>query len=158
MSKNGKVVLSSWDYFAEAKSLLIDRGKDKILCNESFIDEGVMILKMDGTDNDFFVLANENVVPDLDVYKYLKKLRYKNLNIFTQKLIDGKILEIPLGNNEDKNRVGLKVTIESKEVTDGEYKLEEPRYKYLIKNSRIAAIIYEVPYKTKEGIEILVEQ
>ena len=66
MSKDGQVNMGKWDYLPEAKSLLIDRGKDTILCNEGFIDEAVMILKMDGTNNNFFVLANENIVPDLD--------------------------------------------------------------------------------------------
>ena len=46
MSKDGQVVIGSWDYLTEAKSLLIDRGMDKILLNEEFIDEGVMILKI----------------------------------------------------------------------------------------------------------------
>jgi hypothetical protein len=41
MSKNGKVTIGKWDYFAEAKSLLIDRGFDKLLCNEAFIMKGL---------------------------------------------------------------------------------------------------------------------
>ena len=94
MSKDGQVNMGKWDYLPEAKSLLIDRGKDTILCNEGFIDEGVIVLKMDGTNNNFFVLANENIIPDLDAYSYLRKLRYRNLNITTRKLTDGKVLEI----------------------------------------------------------------
>ena len=37
MSKNGQVTIGKWDYFGEAKSLLIDRGANIILCNEGFI-------------------------------------------------------------------------------------------------------------------------
>jgi hypothetical protein len=31
MSKNGQVTIGKWDYFGEAKSLLIDRGANIIL-------------------------------------------------------------------------------------------------------------------------------
>jgi len=65
MSKNGKVQMGRWEYLAEARCLLIDRGKDKILCQEGFIEEGVLILKLDGTEGRFFALANENIIPDL---------------------------------------------------------------------------------------------
>jgi hypothetical protein len=77
LSKNGQVQIGKWEYFPEAKSLLIDRSSDKkdiILCNEVFIDEGVMVLRIDGLENRFFLLANENIVPDLDAIKYLNKL------------------------------------------------------------------------------------
>ena len=96
MSKNGQVVMGNWEYLAEARSLLIDRGKDKVLCNEAFINVGVMILKMDGTNNTFFVLANENIVPDSDAYGYLRQLRNKTLNIATLELATGETLEVVL--------------------------------------------------------------
>lgn len=158
MSKDGKVTIGKWDYLAEAKSLLIDRGKDKILCNEGFIDDGVLILKMDGTSNDFFVLANENLVPDLDAYNYLKKLRYRNLNIATRKLTNGKTLEIMLENEYDFVKIGNQVAIEADDIKNGIYKAEKSNRKFIVKNSRIASIIHEVKYKTKNDIEIMVEQ
>ena len=94
LSKNGQVQIGKWDYFPEAKSLLMDRNTDKILCNEAFIDKGVLVLRLDGTDSRFFILANENVVPDLDANRYLKELRYQKLKIAETKLIDGRILEV----------------------------------------------------------------
>ncbi len=48
LSKNGQAEIGKWDYFPEAKALLIDRGADKILCNEAYIDEEILILKLDG--------------------------------------------------------------------------------------------------------------
>lgn len=161
MSKDGQVVVGTWDYFPEAKSLLIDRGKDKILCNEGFIDEAVMVLKLDGTKNNFFVLANENLVPDLDVYKYLKELRYRNLNIVTRKLTNGKTLEIIRFGDDiinPKIKIGSSVTIDADSISDGTYKTENSKEKYLIKNSIIVSIIHEVIYKTKNGMEIMIEQ
>jgi len=158
MSKDGKVTIGKWDYLSEAKSLLIDRGTDKILCNEGFIDDGVLVLKMDGTSNNFFVLVNENLVPDLDAYNYLKKLRYRNLNIATQKLTNGKILEIIRTTEYDSVRIGHKVTIEAGNVKDGIYKSKNQKQKYVIKESFISAIIHENTYKTKNGLEIMIEQ
>lgn len=159
MSKDGQVKIGKWDYLPEAKSLLLDRGVDKILCNEGFIDDGVMVLKMDGTNNNFFVLANENIVPDLDAYAYLKKLRYRNLNITTRKLTDGKTLEIIQDKNEWNNpKIGNYVTIEAEDVSDGVYKTEKSNRKYVVAKSKIASIIHEVTYKTKNGTEIMVEQ
>ena len=159
MSKDGQVNMGKWDYLPEAKSLLIDRGKDTILCNEGFIDEGVMVLKMDGANNNFFVLANENIVPDLDAYSYLRKLRYRNLNITTRKLTDGKVLEIIQEKDEWNNpKIGNQVTIDADDVSDGIYKTDKSNRKYIVKSSRIASIIHEVTYKTKNEIEIMVEQ
>lgn len=158
MSKDGQVTMGGWEYLPAAKSLLIDRGKDKILCNEGFIDDGVLILKLDGTKNNFFVLANENMVPDLDVYKYLKELRYRNLNIFTRKLTDGRTLEIICRENENNSWIGNEVTFDAEKVEDGIYKLYNYNSKYLIENSCIMAIIHEVEYKTKDGLTIMVEQ
>ena len=173
MSKDGQVTIGKWDYFPQADSILIDRGKDKILCNTAFIDEGVMILKLDGTKNNFFVLANENIIPDLNAYKYLNKLRYNTLNIGTRELSNGKILEVSHEDpfyedykdygyyeeyEEYEDDIGDKVTINAKAVRDGVYKLKNKNQKYVIKSSVISIIIYEETYRTKSGLEIMVEQ
>ncbi len=155
-SKNGQVQVGKWDYFPVAKSLLIDRNKDIILCNEAFIDKGVMILRLDGTDNRFFLLANENVVPDLNTHRYLKELRYKKLKISETKLIDGKILEVqsealwPL--------IGDIVTIEAEPVFDGRYQLAKKNEYWEIKKGRIFKILTETKYTNPDGQEILIQQ
>ncbi|MGI6677873.1 MAG: hypothetical protein ACOX2Q_02000 [Dehalobacterium sp.] len=45
LSKNGKVTEGAWDYYPEARALLIDRSTDKLLLKEQFIDDNVLILK-----------------------------------------------------------------------------------------------------------------
>jgi hypothetical protein len=159
MSKDGQVVMGKWDYLPEARSLLIDRGQDKILCNEGYIDDGVLILKMDGTKNRFYILANENIIPDLDVGSYLKKLRYQKLNITTRKLSNGKILEV-VQNHNDTNaaRVGNRVSIDAGKVSDGLYRIDKTNSKLDIKDSTIVSIVHERFYKTRNGIDIMVEQ
>ena len=81
LSKNGIVSEGNWDYYPEAKALLIDRQTDKLLLKEQFIDNNVLILKKDGTTNDFFALANENTLPDLNIPEYLNSLKIKEFKI-----------------------------------------------------------------------------
>jgi hypothetical protein len=94
LSKNGKAQMGTWEYLAGAKSMLIDRGGDKILLNEVFINDDIMILKVDGTKHEFFVLANQNTIPDLDVMGYLEGLRFKGFNSKKVKLKSGQDLTL----------------------------------------------------------------
>ena len=155
LSKNGQVQIGKWDYYPEAKSLLIDRNVDKLLCNEAFIDKGIMILRLDGTDNRFFMLANENIVPDLDANGYLKKLRYQILRIVEKRLVDGKILEIQ--REYDLPEIGDSVTIDAEPVQDGKYQLSKQEY-FEIKRSRIYKILTETQYTNPDGQEIVIQQ
>lgn len=159
LSKNGQVQVGKWDYFPEAKSLLIDRNTDKILCNEAFIDKGVMILKLDGTENRFFMLANENIVPDLDAKKYLKQLRYQKLCIAEANLSDGTILEIQREENQySRAEVGNPVFVDSETIDDGKYQLAKQNQYFEIKKGRIFKILTETKYTNSNGQEILIQQ
>ena len=158
LSKNGRVQEGKWDYFPEAKALLIDRIDDKILCNEAFVDEGVMILKLDGTEDRFFIFANENVIPDLDVNRYLKELKRQKLNILEKKITDGRIIEVQMGSAYFYPEEGNLVTIDSEPIADGKYQLVETPQYYEIKQGRIFKILTEKKYKNPDGIEIVVQQ
>jgi hypothetical protein len=152
LSKNGQVNIGKWEYYAEAKSLLIDRGFDKILCNEEFIDDGVLILKIDGNQDKYFILANENLIPDLNVTKYLKEFRNKKLNIFEIESSDGKTLEIQKIDFQTENeRIGNLVTHNSEIILDGNYLVDNKKRLIEIKNSRIFKIYHEAKYKNPDG-------
>ena len=159
LSKNGQVQLGKWDYFPEAKSLLIDRNTDKILCNEAFIDNGVMILKLDGTKNRFFVLANENLVPDLNAERYLKEIRHQKLKIIEQKITNGRTIEIELSNEGFYfPTIGNLVTSDGIPVEDGKYHLDGKKKFYVISKGRIAKIFREINYINPDGLEITIHQ
>lgn len=160
LSKNGKVTIGKWDYFAEARSLLIDRVTDKILCNEAFINEGILVLKLDGTENKFFILVNEKLVPNLDAVSYLRELRNKRLNIFDVPLSNGKLLEVKRKEEYADNipEVGNRVTIESEQIEDGKYKSANENKYFIIIKSRIARVIHEKYYFTTNGRRICVHQ
>jgi hypothetical protein len=159
LSKNGQAQIGKWDYLSGAKSLLIDRNVDKILCNEAFIDEGVLILRLDGTENRFFILANENVVPDLDAYRYLKDLRYQKLKIVESKLFDGRIFEVHRADlNKEIPEVGNTVTENAEPIEDGEYRLENENQLYEVIRGRIFKILTETKYTNPRGQEIIIQQ
>lgn len=161
LSKNGQVIIGKWDYFPDAKSLLIDRGSDKILCNETYIDDAVMILKLDGTNNKYFSLANENLIPDLDVLKYLNDIRKTKLSIVEYCLVDGRKLEI-ISNQYAYNLIQLetKVSISGvdENIEDGIYKLKDVQLQILVNDSKIEKVFYEKKYKINNDIELIIAQ
>ena len=159
LSKNGQVQVGKWDYFPEAKSILIDRNTDKILCNEAFIDSGVMILKLDGTNNRFFILANENIIPDLDAKKYLKNLRYQKLCIKELNLADGTILEIQRRPEQFYEiEIGNLVSVDSEPFEDGKYQLNQENKFIEIQHGSVYKILTEKTYKNPEAQEIIIQQ
>ena len=140
MSLNGQVQLGKWEYLEVAKSILIDRIKDKVLLNLSFFNGAVMVLKVDGNNNDLFILANEVMIPDLDVKKYLQLIYYRKFNIITGTLENGKILEVHRGSSGTKLQIGMKATIDGKQPDDGKYKSQSTGRNYEIKNGKVFRI------------------
>lgn len=160
LSKNGQAVIGNWDYFPVARSILIDRGNsDKILCSEAYIDNGVLILRLDGTENKFFVLANEDVIPDLDINNYLKNVREQKFNFTFRELVDGKILEIENGFGYLTNSsVGQKVTINASKVEDGKYSTKDNQFIFEIADSILISLTTIKTYNNPENVQILIYQ
>jgi len=154
MSLNGKVSIGKWEYLFAAKSILIDRLSDKILLNQNFIDPAVMILKMDGFQGDNLILANEFLIPDLNVLEYIKQLHYKKNEIRTMKLANGDILEIF---HYEVHFFNKTVTIKGEDVLNGKYELNNSRVKLLIENSKLMGRLIDKKYNTKYG-EMVIEQ
>ena len=160
MSFNGKVEVGKWKYLAEANLIFIDRLKDKIFLKQSFFDEAVMILKTDGTNEDLFILANENVIPDLDVLSYLSSLIFDTLppvgsNAYYQKiLINGDVLSINRG-NLNNTEVGMDVLLNDKLVPNGDYfapsGLNNKLIGYHIVNPKIKSLFWNYTYLTSKG-------
>jgi hypothetical protein len=152
MSLNGQVTIGKWKYIAEANSLLIDRITDKILLNQDFVDPAVMILKMDGRLDKPFLLANEKLIPDLDIGRYLHELYYSKNSISLIQLDGGGALEVhTLSQGKHK-----KVTIDGNDVPNGELKLADKPGYIKIANSRIIEEMIWVDYKLNgENFQIL---
>jgi hypothetical protein len=117
-----------------------------------------MVLKRDGTTHDLFILANETIIPDLDVKKYLQAVTYEKFNIITGRLDNGKVLECYRGESEYQPSIGMKVTIDGEEPENGRYKsLNTGRY-YEIEAGKIFRITEPVTYETTENIRLIIEQ
>lgn len=155
MSMNGQVSIGKWELFSAARSLLIDRIQDKILLNQNFIDSAVMVLKKDGFKDENLILANEILIPDLNVTEYLKQLYYQKNKIELKRLNNGIVLEV--ANDINDNSHNNKVTIEGDLVSDGKYELEEDDKIYLVKDSQIIRTFVCRPYETNKG-RIIIEQ
>ena len=157
LSRDGQVVMGKWDYFPEAKCLLIDRGTDKILCNEAYIDDSILVLKQDGKKGDFFILANENNIPDLDVYEYLRKLFYKKYGIQNTQLVDDRFLQIS-PNYYNSMGLGSSVTIDDTDALNGSYFTKDGTQKIYVEENKINRITYPRKYKLDNGDYIVIEQ
>lgn len=164
MSFNGKVEIGKWKYLAEANLIYIDRLTDKILLKQSFFDESVMILKIDGTSEDLFVLANENIIPDLDVPKYLSSLNFNILNaknipnestFLNKTLVNNDVLTI---NREGLlyTKTGMNVFLNTMSAPNGEYfassDLENKLIGYHIEDSKIKDLFWLFTYKKSIGV------
>lgn len=144
LSKNGKVTIGNWDYFPEAKALLINRVTDILLLKEQFIDENIIVLKKDGTDNSFFALVNENTIPDYNILGYLNRLKCKAFNIYQKRLLSGNTLEIY--NYEDGYAfTNLRVQMiddnfDTLRLEDGKYLTANKRQTFYISNNRVSNV------------------
>ena len=157
LSKDGQVTEGKWEYFAEAKCLLIDRGTDKILCNETYIDDSILVLKVDGKNDNFIVLANENNIPNLDAYEYLERLYQKNYGVLITSLNDNRNLYIRPEEGSDKV-LGARVKLENSNTPDGEYITKNEKYKYIVENNVITSVIHIKVHKLNDGSRLIVEQ
>lgn len=122
MSLNGAVTIGQWEYIAAAKSLLIDRIKDKLLLNQAFLDDAVMVLKLDGLIGEKFMLVNEVLLPKLNFEEYLQNLFYSKNKILISKLKDGKNFEVhQIAGDRYDNYEEKPVTINMETPQDGRY-------------------------------------
>lgn len=162
LSKNGKAEIGKWEYLPEAKSLLIDRITDKILCNVIFIEKGVIILKLDGIANEFFALANENIIPNLDIIEYIEYIVESNFKPSEKRvyLLEGdKKIEIHSNRHiHFLDHHGVKVTFDNKDVSDGFYKFKETSLTLLVKNSKIHSTLFENNFVLDDKSKITVYQ
>lgn len=161
LSQNGSVSIGSWDYYPEARSLLIDRLTDKLLLNEVFIDENVIIMKKDGTNTNFFALANENTLPDYNIVKYLNGLKYDGIIIkridlysgdYINVLINPRISDELLNSNVER----IDEDLNAYDVPDGKYLSKDKRYTYRLFSGKIVGILNNIRLESLSGEEFII--
>jgi len=161
LSKNGQVTQGSWKYYPDAKLLFIDRGTDKILLKEQYIDDNIMLLKLDGTVDEFYALANENTIPNLDIPSYLLKLKIKEHKIAQFKLFNGNTLlvfdalgkYIPYGHKVEL----IDSSFNTIPIPDGIYLSHDQCHSFHITNNVLAYHSLNGIHKTVEGAKVAIE-
>lgn len=159
VSNNGVVSDGSWELVSNASSIMLNINGNKRLYNNHFIDQGVMILKLDGYSTDLFVLVNQNIIPDLDVLNYIEAKYSKPIvanrpvpiSISYDKeiqLTNGMVLQIV---KDFGNMGSSEVKINHKPVADGHYKKLNSKVVYEIKDSRIKMEYYLVERRQVDG-------
>jgi hypothetical protein len=166
VSKNGIITEGSWELISTTNSIILEINNEKRLYNHQFIDNGLLILKIDGNTSDYFVLANQNIIPDLDVKKYLiskyskplpatRKIKntqsdtitfYKDSNLFKPKneervvkfICDNGKLSILTRKNQGYE-IGDRVKLDNKTVKSGKIKLGFWNY-IIVVNGKINTI------------------
>lgn len=159
MSKNGKVTMGKWKFYPQARSIRIDRGNgDQIFLNQAFFDKTIMVLKYDGdNNNNLFILADKNQIPDLNIVSYLKKLDYDHRQIKSIKLKNNNFLLVENGwNKKDLN--DLAVTFEESTPTNGIYFDKDEKYLFQISNNKIVNQCTLAKYKLRDGRKIVIAQ
>lgn len=157
MSINGDAQVGKWEYLPSAESLLIDRVDSKLLLNQLFCNEGVMILKYDGFKDDLFILANQKIMPDLNLVNYLKDLFYQKHDIIAGQTYDGRTIEI-YREGVEVPQVGMKVTIDGLEPNYGAYQSKHTQIKYFVSDGKIIKIAYPTKYECTNGAVLTIDQ
>lgn len=87
VSINGRVTSGTWEYIKPANSILISRSNEHFLLNHAFISDGLMVLRQDGTQS-HWVMINEQVIPDLNVEKYLNIFNSAQEKVYDPYLVE----------------------------------------------------------------------
>ena len=158
ISKNGNVSEGTWEYFIEANSLFIAFDKDKILLNEQFVDPNILILKKDGSNNDYIVLVNENVISIGEIPRYLNTLKCKRHNISEVELHNGLILQVYDFVNKNLHNINCGRRVDSINVdfipvdmSDGMYLTKDENVTFYISNKIIQKVVSNSIIELRDG-------
>ncbi|KAA9333014.1 hypothetical protein F0P96_08495 [Hymenobacter busanensis] len=170
MSLDGQVQIGKWDYIAPAQSLLIDRGLDKILLTHFFFTDALLVLARDGKPESKFVLANRQLMPDLDIIGYLRTLEVKK-NIISNNpknsISAHQIKKLSMNTNEGVKllfyslsnilAIGDASYIDDSPTPDGRYVIEGGEWGIYTNGGIVSEIFWPKNYKLKTGEDIIVE-
>jgi len=89
ISRKGNVQIGTWELLKGSNSMLIKSESINMLLNHRILIDAMLILQIDGRDDEFFVLMDENLIPDLSIKSFLKnEINHKGIP-FHGKLING---------------------------------------------------------------------
>jgi hypothetical protein len=66
ITRNNNVKQGKWEYFPDFNGLILTIENRSDLFRPAFFDKQLLILKLEGPEDDYLSFANEELVPDLD--------------------------------------------------------------------------------------------
>ncbi len=147
ISENGIVTFGKWELLNRANSILIEYTHSIRLYNQAFFDEAILALRLDGTQ-DFFILVNQNKIPDLNIVKYINDKYTDKIkpNVSTNNHIESTTFTYITDKGainvcfKDTWRrapyIGDVVTMNNRPAPDGKYRIDFADYIH-VKNGRI---------------------
>ncbi|RLJ64394.1 hypothetical protein CLV86_1512 [Lacinutrix venerupis] len=153
LSINGNIVDGSYEFLNEY--LIIEFSNKKILLNQSFIFNDILLLKKDSDDSTFFAFYDNSKFSKNEFLIYIENSRKKDLNIKQITLIDNTKAEIIRKPNQKGiikgNTVLIGGEISKKKLIETKY------YYYELINGKISNIFIKKKYKIYDN-EIIIKQ
>jgi hypothetical protein len=151
MSFNGQVIQGSWRYIAASDALLLNRRVDEVLLKSAFVDNGIMLLRMDNYDNTTpLILVNEAVIPDLDIERHLSNIIIQNLHLKSFSYSGSTYYY------SDPNDTGININTvfydERFNKTNNSFKIVRGDGEYQVQNGVVAGFFYIINLNTDKGI------
>lgn len=172
VSKNGVVSDGAWELVSVANAILLDINNEKRLYNHQFIDSGLMILKLDGLSNDYFILANQNIIPNLNVEQYLiakysnaqgksvGEMKSNHISKSREKDIPASPYQLEHKLTDDRmfkivNHLGYsgrtEVRIDEKIPSDGLFRLTDKAILYEVKDGKLVMEYFIGSFRQEDG-------
>jgi len=130
-SDKGNVTKGRWEYLPNADSLYIEYGNIKKLCNQAFIDNYILLLKVD-TEEEIIALVNEKKIDNIKNFR---------INKYIDKTYDKLLPEIPNQEASEERKVPQPVRILTK---NEEWKLQKKEYIIKLGQSRVLLISFGI--------------
>lgn len=141
-SNNGNVSIGKWELLNRANSILIEQNNCFRLFNHGFLDNSILMLRIDGGD-ELFILANTNKISPSEVEKYIEETYLKrtqnpesqlppSLDNSSEIKSDKGLITIKFLTNINTPNPGDEVYVNSVPAPDGKYKIGSMFYLNII--------------------------
>ena len=151
ISKQGKISFGSWEFLPSVNSIVFRSEKTDLLLKQAFIDNGLMVLKVDGKSDEIMYFLNEDVVPSLNLKEHLLEIRRKKFKLKSIKLKNGHVLDIERNIDNYHNELGLVDTVNGDQSVDVKFKTYDNQRVYELKEGVIKRILYLNDYTLSHG-------
>ena len=180
VSKAGVVSGGRYEVLHRANAVLIEYSGQKILFKQAFVDDAVIVLLQDGHASGYMLLANEALIPDLDVLgyldrKYMEPLRQQARAVKAEKAaeekakrlkhpnqllgdIDGEEVRVWFTGHSRSIRAGLRLTVGDRPAPDDVYNFDSRNNTIECHGGVISSVYFLNSVTCSDGTELVVQE